>query len=147
MDNRVLKQVPASSARVFPYYIKNMEKKGLIYTTNQYSEAKGAQCGHCHTIVWVLGRKDPILNEKKPDHIPDNDPIPYRVYVEEKLERFLRSLPPCPECHTQSYDLFVNNVTTTRFKDGTSALDFVPSYSCNHELSESAKDTLIWVYD
>ncbi len=144
MDNRVLKQVPANSTDVVPFYIKQMESKGLVYATKHFrGEATGAQCGHCHTIVWVLGRKDPILNEKKPDHIPDYGPM-YEAYYPQKLERFLRSLPPCPECHTQSYDLFISNLTLVRFKDG----QLEPGDGkINEELSESAKDTLIWVYD
>ena len=144
MDNRVFKQVPASSTGVIPYYIKNMESKGLVYTVNLYrGEVMGAQCGHCHTIVWVLGRKDPILYEKHPEHIPDYGSI-YEEYHINKLERFLRSLPPCPECRTQSYDLFIRNLTLVRFKDG----QLEPGDGkINEELSESAKDTLIWVYD
>lgn len=95
---RTLHQVAASEIAVIPRYLQGYQQHGLQYGTNQYQRAEplGAQCGNCHTIVWITGRNDPILNEDA-SHIPDSGPL-YQEYYQNKLKRFLRSLPVCPHC-------------------------------------------------
>ncbi|MFW2761338.1 hypothetical protein ACN6Q3_18315, partial [Acinetobacter baumannii] len=116
---RSLHQVAASEIAVIPYYLKGYQQHGLQYGINEYERAEplGAQCTNCHTILWITGRNDPILNEDD-SNIPDSGPI-YREYYKNKLKRFLSSLPLCPNCHQQAYDLFINNTTLTRFEDGS----------------------------
>ncbi len=146
---RYFKQVPANLIGVIPRFLKNFESHGISYDHNEYhkSEVFGAQCGACHTIVWLTGRNnDPILNEKKPENIPDSGLI-YKEYYQDKLQRFLTSLPPCPSCHRQAYDLFVTNITLVRFEDGT-PYPVTPEdwKGINEEMSEQVKDRLVWWY-
>lgn len=56
---------------------------------NEYERAEplGAQCANCHTIVWVTGRNDPILNQDD-TNIPDSGPI-YREYYQMKILHIL----------------------------------------------------------
>ncbi|OTG79137.1 hypothetical protein B9T33_13150 [Acinetobacter sp. ANC 5054] len=141
---RVLHQVAASEIAVIPYYLKRYQQHGLQYRINEYERAEplGAQCANCHTIVWITGRNDPILNE---DHsnIPNSGPI-YREYYQNKLKRFLRSLPICPQCLHQAFDLFVNNVTFSRFEDGSPfPKEF---YGIDEEMSFQVKDKAVWWY-
>lgn len=144
---RALYRVAASQIEVIPYYYKNYQKHGLQYESQRDSRAEplGAQCGNCHTIVWITGRSDPILNEDD-SKISDSGPV-YREYIRNKLKRFLKSLPVCPHCHQQAYDLFVNNVTLTRFEDG-SPYPKIPEkyYGIDEEMSAKVKDKAIWWY-
>lgn len=144
---RALHQVAASEIAVFPYYLEDCQQHGALYGINQYERAEplGAQCGNCHTIVWITGRSNPILNEDD-SKIPDSGPV-YREYIRNKLKRFLKSLPVCPHCHQQAYDLFVNDVTLTRFEDG-SPYPKVPEkfYGIDEEMSAKVKDKAIWWY-
>lgn len=91
---RSLHQVAASEIAVIPYYLKGYQQHGLQYGINEYERAEplGAQCTNCHTILWITGRNDPILNEDD-SNIPDSGPI-YREYYKNKLKRFLSSLLP-----------------------------------------------------
>ena len=95
------------------------------------------------TIVWITGRSDPILNEKKPDNIPDSGPM-YRAYYQNNLKRFLKSLPACPHCHQQAYDLFINNMTSTRFEDGSPYPKYPEEdYAVDEEMTAQAKDKAV----
>jgi hypothetical protein len=111
-------QKQAKDIGVEPAYIKNLKQHGIIYFTWHHSNAVGAQCGVCHTIVWVDPRNNSVLNEDKPSNVPDSGPG-YQAYYQDNIKRFLKSLPPCPKCKQQAYDLFVNNVTYPRFEDGS----------------------------
>ncbi len=119
----------------------------MQYGINEYERAEplGAQCTNCHTILWITGRNDPILNEDD-SNIPDSGPI-YREYYKNKLKRFLSSLPFCPNCHQQAYDLFVNNTTSSRFEDGSPAPKYPEEYyGVDEEMSAKVKDKAVWWY-
>lgn len=141
---RELHQVAASEIAVIPYYLNGYQQHGLQYRINQYeiAEPLGAQCAYCHTIVWITGRSDPILNEDD-SNIPDSGPV-YREYYQNKLKRFLRSLPACPHCHKPAYDLFINNITLKRFEDGSPFPN--EFYGIDEEMSAKVKDKAIWWY-
>lgn len=144
---RSLHQVAASEIAVIPHYLKGYQQHGLQYGINEYERAEplGAQCTNCHTILWITGRNDPILNEDD-SNIPDSGPI-YREYYKNKLKRFLSSLPSCPNCHQQAYDLFVNNTTLTRFEDGSPAPKYPEEYyGVDEEMSAPMKDKAVWWY-
>jgi len=113
----VLKLRYASEVKIQPAFVKGMEEHGLYFYTDYGSEALGGQCSVCHTIIWVFGRKHPILSENA-DSVPDSGPV-YRAYYQDNLKRFLLSLPPCPSCGETKYDLFINNVACPRLADGT----------------------------
>ncbi|MEB3792589.1 hypothetical protein [Acinetobacter sp. IK40] len=134
---RTLHQVAASEIAVIPYYLKGYQQHGLQYRINQYERAEplGAQCGTCHTIVWITGRSDPILFKEKPNN--------YESYHERRM-RFLKSLPTCPYCHQQAYDLFINNVTLKRFEDGSPFPN--EFYGVDEEMSAQVKDKAVWWY-
>ncbi|MDP7845283.1 hypothetical protein [Acinetobacter pittii] len=145
---RSLHQVAASEIAVVPYYLNGYQQNGLQYGVNEYERAEplGAQCANCHTILWITGRSDPILNETKPKNIPDSGPI-YREYIQDNLKRFLRSLPACPNCHQQTYDLFVHTTTLTRFEDGSSYPEYPEEYyGVDEERSAKVKDKAVWWY-
>lgn len=108
----------AKDLGIEPAYVKNLKNQGLMFFTWHHSNAVGAQCGTCNSILWVDPRHDPILNEVKPQNVPDSGPG-YQAYYLDNIERFLKSLPACPKCGQQSYDQFVNNVTYPRFEDGS----------------------------
>lgn len=76
---RSLHQVAASEIAVIPYYLKGYQQHGLQYGINEYERAEplGAQCTNCHTILWITGRNDPILNEDD-SNIPDSGPVDIR---------------------------------------------------------------------
>jgi hypothetical protein len=112
-----LMQKQANDIGVEPAYIKGLEHHGIIFFTWHHSNVVGAQCGVCHTIVWLDPRNDSVLNEDKPSNVPDSGPG-YQAYYIDNIERFFKSLPSCPKCKQQAYDLFVNNVTYPRFEDG-----------------------------
>ena len=95
---------------------KRIEQKGILFTPpSEYerSEALGAQCRNCHTILWITRRSDPILFKE----IPNN-----RESYHDHNKHFLQSLPACPHCHQQAYDLFINNVVIPRYQNGDDPL-------------------------
>ncbi|MDO3665015.1 hypothetical protein [Acinetobacter higginsii] len=134
---RELHQVAAREIAVIPYYLKGYQQHGLQYRINQYERAEplGAQCGNCHTIVWITGRSDPILFKEAPNN--------QESYYDHN-RRFLKSLPACPHCHQQAYDLFINNVTLKRFEDGSPFPN--EFYGVDEEMSAKVKDKAVWWY-
>lgn len=142
---RELHQVAASEIAVIPYYLKGYQQHGLQYRINEYDRAEplGAQCGNCNTIVWITGRNDPILNEELPEYAAHGGPA-YREYYQNNLKRFLQSLPACPHCHQQAYDLFINNITLKRFEDGSPYPD--EFNGVDEEMSAKVKDIPVWWY-
>lgn len=142
---RALHQVAANEIAVIPYYLKGYQQHGLQYRINEYERAEplGAQCANCHTIVWITGRSDPILNEKLPEYAVNGGPV-YREYYQNKLKRFLRSLPACPHCHQQAYDLFITNITLKRFEDGSPFPN--EFHGIDEEMSSQVKDKAVWWY-
>ena len=115
---RVLTLRYASEVGIQPATIKFMEQHGLCFFTKDNSDTLGGQCSCCHTIIWVNGRKHPILGEELPTCLEGGGPA-YRAYYQDKLKRFLLSLQPCPSCGETEYDLFINNAVTPRLSDGT----------------------------
>ncbi|MCW8128707.1 hypothetical protein [Microbulbifer halophilus] len=114
----------AGNIGIQPSYIKGMENSGLCYFIwDDDCDVVGGQCSHCNTIIWTSPRSNPILSERKPSNVPDSGKG-YRKYYEDNLQRFLDSLPNCPECGKTDHDLFINNTSFPRLKDGTS-----PDYS------------------
>jgi hypothetical protein len=107
----------ASDVGIEPTQIKGMEQQGLCFFTKDNSDTLGGQCSCCHTIIWVNGRKHPILGEELPTSLEGGGPA-YRAYYQGKLKRFLLSLPPCPSCGKTEYDLFINNGVIPRLSDG-----------------------------
>ncbi|RLZ08823.1 hypothetical protein EAH57_07295 [Acinetobacter sp. 2JN-4] len=145
---RALHQVAASQLGIGVWYQKGYEQKGILFTPpNEYerSEALGAQCANCHTIVWITGRSDPILNEELPDYAVHGGPV-YREYIQDNLKRFLRSLPACPHCHQQAYNLFINNIVIPRYQNGDDPLLDSEDYGVNEEMSAKVKDKAVWWY-
>ncbi|MEB3792582.1 hypothetical protein [Acinetobacter sp. IK40] len=137
---RALHQVAASEIAVIPYYLEDCQQHGALYGINQYERAEplGAQCGNCHTIVWITGRSDPILFKEAPNN--------QESYYERRM-RFLKSLPACPHCHEQAYDLFINNMTSTRFEDGSPYPKYPEEdYAVDEEMTAQAKDKAVWWY-
>lgn len=73
---RALHQVAASQLGVGVWYQKGFEQNGIAFTSpneDEIFETLGTQCSNCHTIVWITGRSDPILNEDAAD-IPNSGP-------------------------------------------------------------------------
>ncbi|ENX35542.1 hypothetical protein F889_01211 [Acinetobacter colistiniresistens] len=136
---RELRLVAASQLGVGAWYQKGFEQNGIIFTPpSEYerSEALGAQCGSCNTIVWITGRSDPILNREMPSHLES---------YQDRRDRFLKSLPVCPHCHQQAYDLFINNVVIPRYQNGDYySLD--SDQGVNEEMSAKVKDIPVWWY-
>ncbi|MDV8150999.1 hypothetical protein [Acinetobacter pittii] len=143
---RSLHQVAASEIAVVPYYLKGYQQHGLQYGINEYERAEplGAQCTNCHIILWITGRNDPILNETKPKNIPDSGPI-YREYIQDNLKRFLNSLPSCPHCYQQAYDLFINSTIMPRYQNGD-YYSLESDLGPNEEMSAKVKDISVWWY-
>lgn len=108
-----------------PAYIDGMKKSGLAYFLWADSPTAGAQCGLCNAVVWVDAFDNPTLSEKKPEHIPSGGDG-YKQYYNQKVQRFLQSIPPCPSCGDQKFDRFVNNVHFPRLKDGTVLTGVLP---------------------
>ena len=77
----------------------------------------GAQCSHCHTILWTNLRTHPILSESVPAQVATHHGE-YRRYYEGKIARFLSSMPPCPHCGKRQFDRFINNTQFPRFPSG-----------------------------
>ena len=145
---RYLHQVAASQMGVIPCYYNNYQKHGLQYESERDSRAEplGAQCENCHTIVWITGRSDPILNEELPEYAAHGGLI-YRKYIQDNLKRFLGSLPACPHCQQQAYDLFVNSSTLTRFEDGSPYPKYPEEYyGIDEEMSAKVKNIAVWWY-
>ena len=112
------RKVQASEFGVEPAYVKGMERHGLCYFIWHDCVLIGAQCAHCHTVVWVNSRINKILSEKRPDDVSVSGPD-YTKYYYDNNRRFLASLPPCPECGSENFDRFINNVEFPRLADGT----------------------------
>ncbi|UTO20376.1 hypothetical protein NGC85_04620 [Acinetobacter sp. Z1] len=134
---RELHQVAASEIAVIPYYLKGYQQHGLQYRINEYERAEplGSQCGNCHTIVWITGRSDPILFKEAPNN---------QESYHDHNRRFLKSLPACPHCHQQAYDLFINNITLKRFEDGSAFPN--EFYGVDEEMSAKVRDIPVWWY-
>ncbi len=135
-----LKQVPASYLAITPYYIKNKESRGFWFSPPNHhgsSEAVGAQCAVCNTIIWITGRWHPILNRKMQHSSGEKYREEYRI----KIKDFLNSLPECPDCHHQKYDLFINNIGIPRLQDG-SLLDENDEL-INAEIQDK-REVLVW---
>ncbi len=119
---------------------KRIEQKGILFTPpSEYerSEALGAQCRNCHTILWITRRSDPILFKE----IPNN-----RESYHDHNKHFLQSLPACPHCHQQAYDLFINNVVIPRYQNGDDPLLDSEDDGVNEEMSAQVKDIPMWWY-
>lgn len=100
-------------------YIRGKEKHGRAFALTNDSDAVGGQCCKCHVIVWASGSRNPILRRPKPDALPDSGKR-YSEFVAGNRLDFLRSFSPCPECKSiYSFDLFVSNITSARYEDGT----------------------------
>lgn len=112
-----IRLVPASEIGVEPARIRAHELDGIIYFTWPESPVVGAQCGGCNSIVWVNQRLNPILNEVKPYEVPESGQG-YREYQAAKIQRFLASMPACPQCGSSNFDRFINNVNYPRFPNG-----------------------------
>lgn len=108
----------AEEVGVQPAYVRGMEKHGLCYFTWPESYSVGGQCKYCNSILWVDPRESSILIESKPEGVPAYGDG-YRKYYENKLNRFLESLPLCPVCGNEVHDKFINNIYFPRFSDGT----------------------------
>ncbi|WP_350015881.1 hypothetical protein ABNK63_13145 [Rhodanobacter sp. IGA1.0] len=135
-------QISARDAGVEPALVRDREVHGLVFFTWAQAAVIGAQCGHCHTILWTDPRVDRVLGEPKPDKVPDHG-AGYRSYYENNLKRFLGSLPPCPNCGKQTYDRFVNNVQWCRFSDGTEIpTDITPE----RIIPQQTDSCLVWMY-
>ena len=107
-------------------YHRGFEKHGRTFLTTYDCDAVGGQCSKCYAIVWTSSRRNALLRQPKPDDVPSSGPG-YTKFVMENRSMFLRSLSPCPQCNAVgSFDLFVTNITPTRYEDGTeevSAID------------------------
>ena len=113
-----LKNIAAHAVAVMPVLIKGMENHGFCYFMWETANAVGAQCANCHTIVWQSPLTNKILSEQKPANLPDSGKQ-YTDYYQQMIRRFLALQPTCPECGSNHYDLFVNNVNFPRYADGT----------------------------
>lgn len=134
-------QISAKEAGVEPALVRDCETHGLVFFRWAQAPVIGAQCGHCHTILWTDPRADRVLGEPRPDKVPDHD-AGYRSYYEDNLKRFLGSLPPCPNCGTQAFNRFVNNVQWCRFADGTE----LPEETSHGQLiAQDANLVLVWI--
>ena len=120
-----LVKVSGKDIGVLAYKIEGYEEHGLVFLADRDGDSCGAQCANCNNILWTSVRNNSILSEKKPDTIP-NSGTGYRNYVFRKYERFLDSLPACPECQEKHYDVFLTNIlypcnmVFPRFEDGYS---------------------------
>lgn len=115
----VLRKRSSSEVGIRVGRIRGMEKHGRVIVLTNESDAVGGQCSICHVIVWASGSRNPLLGRPKPAACPDSGDR-YSEYVAENRLAFLRSFSLCPECNSVcSFDLFVSNITSTRYEDGT----------------------------
>ncbi len=112
------RQVLASEVGVKPAFVDKQKNFGMNYFVWPQDYLVGAQCKNCNVIVWLDPTSNKILSEPKPNEVPASGNS-YRSYYEEKISRFLASLPSCPGCGQNVYDRFVNNTSYPRFSDGT----------------------------
>jgi len=143
-----LMQVYGSEAGILAYRIEGHEEHGLVFFADRDGDACGAQCTNCNNILWTSVRSNSILNEKKPDNIPDYGPG-YRDYAFSKIERLLDSLPECPVCQIKHYDVFITNfiyprdMLYPRFEDGYS---YHTDNSYPKSIPVDTNDILVWWY-
>jgi len=130
----------ADELGIQPAKVKGMEQHGLCFFTWHDSEVAGGQCSCCNTIVWVSPRENPVLSEVRPSSVPSSGDE-YRKYFQEKLNRFLLALPPCPSCGETKYDRFINNVSFPRFADGT---DFDDSREDIEMINAAPNSVEVW---
>ena len=130
----------ASEVEVQPAYVKNMERHGLCFFTWHSSNSVGAQCSNCNTILWLNSLTNKILNEEHPSDVP-NSGDKYKNYYKNKINRFLRSLPDCPECGRNSYDRFITNTSYPRYADGAEFDDIYDNVSLKNV---DAKIVSVW---
>lgn len=110
---------PASEVGVKVGYHRGKETHGRIFLIDNDSDAVGGQCSKCHVIVWTSGSRNCILRTPKPNAVPDSGKE-YSEFVADNRRNFLHSFPFCPECNAAgSFDVFVNNIASTRYEDGT----------------------------
>lgn len=133
-----LNEVSAYSVGIKVIWIIGRERSGVAFSVDESrSNAVGAQCGNCNTVVWTNVRDNSILGEVVPSDIPAFG-MEYKKYYQEKIVRFLRSMPGCPNCGERIFDRFVNNVNAPRFSDGS-------TWAADGTIrTELAFDQLIW---
>ncbi|MCG8535283.1 MAG: hypothetical protein MI808_09320 [Pseudomonadales bacterium] len=125
--------VSASDVGIEPAIIKGLETHGVCYFLWPESLAVGAQCAHCHAIVWVNGRKNKVLNDSvgKTSSITDAS---YKRFRQQTIQSFLTSIPNCPECGLSNFDRFITNTSFPRLADG---FDFDPEENSEIEKADS----------
>ncbi|WP_320158873.1 hypothetical protein [Acinetobacter lactucae] len=69
----------------------------------------------------------------------------YRNYIENNTKRFLNSLPSCPHCYQQAYDLFINSIIMPRYQNGD-YYSLESDLGPNEEMSAKVKDIPVWWY-
>jgi hypothetical protein len=117
-------RVKGADIGVLAYKKEGYEEHGLVFLADRDGDACGAQCANCSSILWTNSRRNSILNEEIPEDVPDSG-SDYTAYFYENMERFLASLPECPECGKKHYDIFFTNIVYPRnlifprFEDGT----------------------------
>lgn len=115
---RVYKR-PASEVGIRVGYHRGFEQHGRTFLTTYGCGVIGGQCSKCHAIVWTHSRKVEIFNRPLPAGVPEFG-TGYTKYAKALDAEFLQTLSPCPQCGaTNSFDLFVNNMTLTKYEDGT----------------------------
>lgn len=115
---RELIKYPAKKISVAVRYLFDDPSRKKLFRGKLHTEYVGGQCAHCNTIIWVIDRSDPILGTPPPSNMPDVGPE-WTQYFYARHDRFLKSLPPCPECGRQHYDRFVWDGAWARFSDGS----------------------------
>ena len=111
-------KLSAKKTELSPAYLKDAPERGMFFCGEIHSEYVGGQCAQCNTIIWAAARANTILNETRPSGVPDFGPD-WTKYFYSRQERFLKSLPPCPECGNQHFDRFVWDRAWARFTDGS----------------------------
>lgn len=109
---------PAKEVGIRVGYHRGFEHHGRTFITVYDSDSIGGQCTSCHAIIWTAGSSNAILRQPKPAHVPESG-AGYKEFVLKSRLQFLLSLSPCPQCGAiNSFNLFVNNITPTRYEDG-----------------------------
>ena len=140
----MLEELTCFDIKVEPNNSKEFSKLGIIYFTAFGCERVGAQCRACNNIVWVHARKHSILNEKKPENVPDSG-AGWKTYRESKIQRFFASLPDCPECGSKGYDQLITNMDRGRWSNGEG---FSWDKTDEDQLQPlDPRKTLVWVYE